>query len=52
MGQNEQKEMVTCPECGQALWYDDEYECWVCDECEIEFYEDDEDWDDEEEEEW
>lgn len=44
MAQPEEK--VICPECGNELWYDEEYECWVCDECELEFYEDDEDYDD------
>ena len=36
-----------CPDCGAELWYDEEGECWVCETCGIEFYE--EDW---EEEEW
>jgi ribosomal protein L37AE/L43A len=40
-----ESEKVTCPECGKELWFDEEYECWVCDDCEIEFYEEDEDWD-------
>ncbi len=46
------EEKMVCPECGGELWYDEEYECWVCDNCDLEFYEDeDEDWDEEEEEE-
>lgn len=41
------KKTEPCPECNQPMWYDEEYECWVCDECELEFYED-ENYDEEE----
>ncbi|MBN1483317.1 MAG: hypothetical protein JXA37_01220 [Chloroflexia bacterium] len=42
-----EQENPTCPECGGELWYDEDCDCWVCDECELEFYEDEEDWEDE-----
>jgi len=53
------EEKPVCPDCGEELWYDEEEGCWVCETCNIEFYDedwdedewdDDDDWDDEEEE--
>jgi ribosomal protein L37AE/L43A len=41
MRQPAEEEAPVCPECGEELWYDEEYECWVCDTCGMEFYEED-----------
>jgi len=44
-----EEEVPVCPECNEELWYDEEEECWVCDNCGIEFYEE-EDWEEDYEE--
>jgi hypothetical protein len=40
-----------CPECGGELWYDEEDEAWVCENCGIELYEEWEEEQDQDEEE-
>lgn len=46
-----EKELPLCPECGQELWYDEEGGVWVCDNCGVELYEEEEEeWEKEEEE--
>jgi ribosomal protein L37AE/L43A len=44
---NQPEEAAVCPDCGGELWFDEEEDCWVCDECDLEFYE--EEWEEYEE---
>jgi hypothetical protein len=37
---SETKKKRLCPECSQVVRYDWLYHCWVCDQCDTGFYED------------